>query len=77
MFDDVLGILDKHTEAFRDGVRDQFGASVIADVLDPIRREIEILCSFHEDVQQQALNIAQVLEEARSITLAEGSQQCE
>ena len=34
MFDDALGMATLCTENFRDGVRDSFGASMIADVLD-------------------------------------------
>lgn len=77
MFDDVLGMVEQCTEMFRNSVRDQFGASVIADVLDPIRHQIGLLRSSHEEFEQQALEIARVLEEARSITFDKGSQSCE
>jgi hypothetical protein len=52
---------------FRDGVRDSFGASIIADVLAPILKEIDSLRNFDEEFQRQVLNIDQVLEEARTI----------
>jgi hypothetical protein len=67
MFDDALGMATLCTERFRDGVRDSFGASMIADVLDPILKEIDSLRNFNEEFLRQALNIDQVLEEARTI----------
>lgn len=72
MFDDILRTAALGTENFRDGVRDSFGASIIADVLDPILKEIDSLRHFHEEFQQQALNIDRVLEEGRSIQYREG-----
>lgn len=74
MFDDVLGMTERCVETFRSGVRDAFGASIIADVLDPIRNQIGQLRSLHEDVQSHSLNVEQVLQDARSLTLAKGSQ---
>lgn len=75
MFDDVFGMLERCTETFRGGVRDAFGASITADVLEPMRNQIGLLRSFHEDVQRHSLSVEQVLQEARSLTLDEGSQQ--
>ncbi len=74
MFDDVFGITERCAETFRGGVRDAFGASIIADVLDPIRNQIGQLRSFHEDMQRHSLNVEQILQDVRSMTLAEGSQ---
>ena len=67
MFDDVFGMATLCAENFRDGVRDSFGASMIADVLDPLLKEIDSLRHFNEEFQRQALNIDRVMEEARSI----------
>ena len=66
MFDDVLRAATLCTENFRDGVRDSFGASMIADVLDPILKEIHSLRDFNEKFQRQSLRIDQLLEEART-----------
>jgi len=74
MFDEVLGMTERCVETFRNGVRDAFGASIIADVLDPILNQIGQLRSLHEDVQRHSLNVEQVLQDARSLTLAKGSQ---
>lgn len=74
MFDDVFGMVEQCTETFRGGVRDAFGVSVIADVMDPIRHHIGLLRSFHEEAQRLFLDVEQVLEDARSFTLSEGSQ---
>ena len=67
MFDDVFGMATLCAENFRDGVRDSFGASMIADVLDPILKEIDSLRDFNEEFQRQARNIDRVLEDARTI----------
>ena len=67
MFDEVFEMATLCTENFRDGVRDSFGASMIADVLAPILKEIDSLRDFNEEFQRQALNIDRVLEEARTI----------
>jgi hypothetical protein len=40
---------------------------MIADVLDPILKEINSLRIFNEEFQNQSVNIDRVLEEARSI----------
>jgi len=74
MFDDVFEMVERCTETFRGGVRDAFGASIIVDVMDPIRNYIGLLRSFHEESQRLSLAVQQVLEDARSITPSEGSQ---
>lgn len=75
MFDDAFGMAALCVENFRDGVRDSFGASMIADALDPILKEIAALRVFNEEFQRQALNIDQVLEVARSIQFNSGGAQ--
>jgi hypothetical protein len=72
MFDDILRTATLCTENFRDGVRDSFGASIIADALDPILKEINSLSHCSEEFQRQALNIDRVLEEARKIQFKDG-----
>ena len=67
MFNDVYGLATLCAENFRDGVRDSFGASMIADALEPILKEIDSLRDFNEEFQRQALNIDRVMEEARTI----------
>ena len=67
MFDDVVGMATLCAANFRDGVRDSFGASMIADAIEPILKEIDSLRDFNEDFQRQALNIDRVMEEARTI----------
>ena len=67
MFNDVYGLATLCAENFRDGVRDSFGASMIADAIEPILKEIDSLRDFNEDFQRQALNIDRVMEEARTI----------
>jgi len=74
MFDEVFGMVERCSGTFREIVRDAFGASLIADVLDPIRNEIGMLRSFHVESQGLFLDVAQVLDEARSITLPEDSE---
>jgi len=67
MFDDVYGMATLCAENFRDGVRDSFGASMIADAIEPILKEIDSLRDFNEEFQRQSLNIDRVMEEARTI----------
>ena len=67
MFNDVYGLATLCAENFRDGVRDSFGASMIADALEPILKEIDSLRDFNEEFQRQALNIDRAMEEARTI----------
>ena len=74
MFDDTFGMVEQCAETFRGGVRDAFGGSIIADVLDPIRNQIGLLRSFHEEFQRQSFAVEQVLQEARSLSVDEGSQ---
>ncbi len=69
MFDDVFGMAERCAETFCSSVNDAFGASIVAEVLDPIHCEVGLLRSFHEEFQRQSLNIEQVLEEARSFSL--------
>ena len=73
MFDDVFGMAEHCAETFRNGVHDAFGSSIVADVLDPIREEIGLLRSFHEELQRHSLNIEQVLQEARAFHFNDGS----
>lgn len=67
MFDEVLGMATLCSATFRDGVRDTFGASLAADVLDPILKEIDSLRTFNAEFQRQALGIDATLAEARGI----------
>ncbi len=73
MFDDVFGMTGQCVETFRNGVKDSFGASIVADVLDPICNEIGLLRSFNEEFQRQSMNIERVLQEARSFHFKERS----
>ena len=72
MFDDVFRTAELCAENFRDGVRDSFGASMIADALEPILKELDSLRDFNEEFQRQALNIDRVMEEARTIKFKDG-----
>lgn len=67
MFNDVFGMAMLCADNFRDGVRDAFGASIVADVLEPILKEIDSLRVFHEELQREALTIDRTLADARFI----------
>lgn len=67
MFDEVFGMAALHTGNFREGVRDTFGASIVADVLDPIFKEIDSLRIFNAAFQQKSLSIEQTLADAREL----------
>lgn len=72
MFDDVFGMVELCADTFRGGVRDAFGASILDEVLDPIRNQIGLLRSFHEEIQHQSFCVEQVLQEAQSMTRVKG-----
>jgi hypothetical protein len=67
VFDEIFGMAVQSIDSFRFGVRDSFGSAMIADVLDPILKEINSLHIFNEEFQNQLVIIDRVLEEARSI----------
>jgi len=69
MFDDAFGMAELCAETFRGSVRDAFGASIIADVLDPIRNQIGLLRSLHEDFERVSTNVERILQDARSLIL--------
>ena len=72
MFDEVFGMATMCAENFRDGVRDTFGASMVADVLDPILKEIDSLRIISDAFQQQSLSIDQTLADARMLQFKDG-----
>lgn len=72
MFDDVFGMAALCTGNFRDGVRDTFGACIVADVLDPIIKEIDSLRIFNAAFQQQSFSIDSTLADARTHEFKDG-----
>ena len=66
MFDEVFGMAALCTGNFREGVRDTFGASIVADVLNPILKEVDSLRIFNAAFQQQSLSIDMTLADARA-----------
>ena len=67
MFDEVFGMAVLCTENFREGVRDTFGASIVADVLDPILKEVDSLRIFNAAYQLQSLAIDRTLNDVREL----------
>ncbi|PIX99930.1 MAG: hypothetical protein COZ23_09575 [Hydrogenophilales bacterium CG_4_10_14_3_um_filter_58_23] len=67
MFDEVFGMATLCAGNFHEGVRDTFGASIVADVLDPILKEIDSLRIFNAAFQQQSLSIDRTLADARTL----------
>ncbi|WP_262190946.1 hypothetical protein [Pseudomonas aeruginosa] len=67
MFDEVFGMAALGAGNFREGVRDTFGASIVADVLDPILNEIDSLRVFNTEFQHQSFSIDRILADARMI----------
>lgn len=72
MFDEVFGVAGICAGNFREGVRDTFGASIVADVLDPILKEIDSLRIFNVAFQQQSLDIDRILTDALTHKLKDG-----
>ena len=67
MFDEVFGMAVLCTGNFREGVRDTFGASIVADVLDPILKEVDSLRIFNAAYQLQSLAIDRTLNDVREL----------
>ena len=66
MFDEAFGMAAMCAGKFREGVRDTFGASIVADVLDPILKEVDSLRIFNDAFKEQSLNIDKALPDART-----------
>ncbi len=66
MFNEVFGMAALCTGNFREGVRDTFGASIIADVLDPILKEVDSLRILNAALTEKSLNIDKALADART-----------
>jgi len=75
MFDEVFEIVQRCTNAFRSSVRDAFGASIVVEVLDPIRNELGMLCLLHEDLERHSVAVRSILQDARSMTLVVDSEE--
>lgn len=71
MFDDAFGMTTMCAGSFRDSVVDEFGASIVTDVLEPILGEIDSLRSLNADFLRQAMQIDRLLDEARAIPFAD------
>ncbi|EML5472323.1 hypothetical protein ISF08_27875 [Pseudomonas aeruginosa] len=67
MFDEAFGMTAMCTGKFREGVRDTFGASIVADVLDPILKEVDSLRILNAAFKQQAFAIDRTLNDAREL----------
>lgn len=67
VYNELYRLAALNTESFRDGVRDSFGASIIADALEPILNEINSLQCFNEEFQRQAINVDSIIEKVRTI----------
>ncbi|EPL0321154.1 hypothetical protein QA187_001315 [Pseudomonas aeruginosa] len=67
MFDEAFGMTAMCTGKFREGVRDTFGASIAADVLDPILKEVDSLRILNAAFKQQSFAIDRTLNDAREL----------
>lgn len=67
MFDEAFGMTAMCTGKFREGVRDTFGASIVADVLDPILKEVDSLRILNAAFKQQTFAIDRTLNDAREL----------
>lgn len=67
MFDEVFGMAALCAGNFREGVLDTFGASIVADVLEPILKEVDSLRLFNAAFKQQSLSIDMTLADARTL----------
>ncbi|CAB5665037.1 hypothetical protein U2261_00395 [Achromobacter xylosoxidans] len=67
MFDEAFGMAAMCAGKFREGVRDTFGASIVADVLDPILKEVDSLRILNAAFKQQSFAIDRTLNDAREL----------
>lgn len=67
MFDEAFGMATLCAENFGGAVRDDFGAAIVAEVLEPVVREVAALRALNEAFQRQAHNVDRTLASARAI----------
>ena len=67
MFDDLFNSTFHYMEKFSDTVKDPFGESILADVFEPMLREISDLQKMEEFVHTRSIEITQLTEELRTI----------
>jgi hypothetical protein len=68
MFEDIHQSINRHMNIFSEGVRDEFGKSIVQEVFEPISSEAISLMRMAEEAERHILGINHILEEARSIT---------
>ena len=65
-FQDIAALLTSTRDRMGENVRDRFGNSFIADVIDPILSEANGLASLREEVESSMNAADRVIAEARS-----------
>ena len=67
MFEDIRNLAAESMNAFSEGVRDEFGMSILRDVFEPLLTEIAGLIQMNENMEKAIKEINQLNEELRSI----------
>ena len=67
MFDEIFAGLSHLQNELSEAVQDQFGMSIIRDILEPIRTETHSLVLMHEQVERSLANLENMREEIRMI----------
>jgi hypothetical protein len=68
MPNDLLYSLMAARDAFREGVRDQFGNSILNEVFEPMLTEVRGLIQASDEADSGLREVNALLNEARSIT---------
>lgn len=67
MFDDIFAGLCNLQNSFSESVQDQFGMSILTDILEPIRNETYSLVLMHDEMKRSLANFESYREEIRAI----------
>jgi len=67
MFEDIRNSAAGSMNAFSEGVRDEFGMSILRDVFEPMLAEIAGLIQMNENMEKAISEINQVTEDLQSI----------
>jgi hypothetical protein len=66
-FTDISSFVASQRDRFQEMVRDQFGASIIEDVFEPILGESKTLDSLNENIAKTSFETDQIIAEARGL----------
>jgi hypothetical protein len=66
-FHEIAAVVVSEGNRMQEMVQDQFGASIVAEVFEPLTVEAQSLASVSEEVETSFLAVDQIVEEARAL----------